>query len=431
MHLQSLGAFIAGALAAVSQSQLYCQMRGKHVGATCPVDFNNVATVVGRMSDKMIGFGHALADVPVVAIVGGIASGMMGITYDVNGVPVPYHDEVFLRWYMYPPLYPPGDPYARMMRTYAEDVRKWSATTDLIVVPDRVTDLIVWVPPHERLRLLMPPPVDLTELIDTVFQADSTQDDSESNLASLRLLLGFYALTFVSASLAIASLLGLEPARDARRGATMGDKLGVSAVLDFIRLALWKQVSTYCDTQQPVRYEVTSMNRRERRDAVRREHALMAGPRPLIAYDLANWSPLPRLDNRPLLFVHQHGSVPNPFAIARPPMRSRTWSSMTVTEARPAPSSRPMSNASQYEDETLVKHTLLESKALLRRQAPGIRLFGLWKSRVRRHAELRALRDEMGEDVARRHAQEGLEVLRQNLRSMMGVPGQPFVQADN
>ena len=74
--------------------------------------------------------------------------------------------------------------------------------------------------------------------------------------------------------------------------------------------------------------------------------------------------------------------------------------------------------------QTFVKNTLLGSKALLRRQAPGVKLFGLWKSRVRRHGQLRALRDEMGEDVALRHAQEGRQILRQNLRTMMGVPGQ-------
>ena len=71
-----------------------------------------------------------------------------------------------------------------------------------------------------------------------------------------------------------------------------------------------------------------------------------------------------------------------------------------------------------------MKNTLLGSKALLRRQAPGIKLFGLWKSRVRRHQELRSLRDQMGEDVALRHAQEGRKILRQNLRSMMDVSEQ-------
>lgn len=68
--------------------------------------------------------------------------------------------------------------------------------------------------------------------------------------------------------------------------------------------------------------------------------------------------------------------------------------------------------------------TLYGAKKLLRRQAPGVSVLGLWKRRVQRHEELRVLRDEMGEDVARRHAQEGLEVLRANIRSMMGVEEQ-------
>ena len=68
--------------------------------------------------------------------------------------------------------------------------------------------------------------------------------------------------------------------------------------------------------------------------------------------------------------------------------------------------------------------TLYGAKKLLRRQAPGVSVFGLWKRRAQRHEELRALRDEMGEEVARRHAQEGLKVLRANLRSMMGTEEQ-------
>ena len=66
----------------------------------------------------------------------------------------------------------------------------------------------------------------------------------------------------------------------------------------------------------------------------------------------------------------------------------------------------------------------------------NIRVHALWSAlRAVHHAvdaperkpfreELRVLRDEMGEDVARRHAQERLEVLRANIRSMMGVEEQ-------
>ena len=68
--------------------------------------------------------------------------------------------------------------------------------------------------------------------------------------------------------------------------------------------------------------------------------------------------------------------------------------------------------------------TLYGAKKLLRRQAPGVSVLGLWKRRAQRHEELRALRDEMGEEVALRHAQEGLKVLRTNLRSMMGIEEQ-------
>ena len=68
-----------------------------------------------------------------------------------------------------------------------------------------------------------------------------------------------------------------------------------------------------------------------------------------------------------------------------------------------------------------MERTLAGAKRTLRRQAPGMELFGLWKRRVHRHQELRALRDGMGMENALRHAQEGHAILRANLRSMMGV----------
>ena len=68
-----------------------------------------------------------------------------------------------------------------------------------------------------------------------------------------------------------------------------------------------------------------------------------------------------------------------------------------------------------------MKRTMAGAKRTLLRQAPGMEIFGLWKRRVRRHQELRALRDEMGMENALRHAQEGHAVLRANLRSMMGI----------
>ena len=68
-----------------------------------------------------------------------------------------------------------------------------------------------------------------------------------------------------------------------------------------------------------------------------------------------------------------------------------------------------------------IERTLAGAKRTLLRQAPGIELFGLRKRRVRRHQDLRTLRDEMGMENALRHAQEGHAILRAGLHSMMGI----------
>ncbi|KAH9926676.1 uncharacterized protein B0H18DRAFT_1118756 [Fomitopsis serialis] len=168
---------------------------------------------------------------------------------------------------------------------------------------------------------------------------------------------------------------------------------------------------------------------REPCKAATQDHALMGGPRPMIAYDLANFTPMPRLALPPLLLILPDG----PLALVRSATRPRTFSAMTGMEARPGPSSGPLTMASIIEED-VPETTMRYAKRLLRRQQPGLQMFGLWKRRVHRHAELRALRDKMGEDAALRHAQEGRKILQQNLRAMWAEGGRlerPSAEPEN
>ena len=168
----------------------------------------------------------------------------------------------------------------------------------------------------------------------------------------------------------------------------------------------------------------------------------MAAPRPAFALDLANWTPVPKRELPTLLIIIQNGPIPTPLALERSATRPRTFSAMTFMEAKPARTSGPLTMSLLVEEvsyNSLVyglsfartipssqeapwnERTLAGDKCTLRRQAPGIELFGLWKRRVRRHQELRTLRDEMGMENALRHAQEGHAILRASLRSMIGI----------
>ncbi|KZT66571.1 hypothetical protein DAEQUDRAFT_739931 [Daedalea quercina L-15889] len=460
MHISSLGALVSGALAALrpSSKDFTCRMWDKSVGGICPLITDTRPYILAEIHEKLgSDLGFTLEDMPNIhrSFVD-LEYGTVYISYDSIGTPYPnlFHIEGGERriWAMKAP-----NPWPAIMRRFAEDTRKWSATTDLVFVPPPMTkdlivrpvpgELIVWVPPNtcapgERPRRKSPPSLEvedgsvLANFIHTVL--DGTRQ--HTNFVSRRTVIGLYALV---SYLAIATLLGLEPLGNAWRGSTLGHivgHLGVSAVLGSVGFTLYGStllgtalngLPTDAEVQQAADDDMDRLERR--RDAARRDNALMASPRPIIAYDLANYKPLPHFDHRPLLIVFRNGPIPTPLAIVHPPMRPRTWSSMTVMEARAAPSNGPMKMSSEYEDETFCKNTLLGSKALLRRQAPGVKLFGLWKSAVRRHEKLRALRDEMGEDVALRHAQEGREILRQNLRTMimMGIREQLSVQDDD
>ena len=84
-----------------------------------------------------------------------------------------------------------------------------------------------------------------------------------------------------------------------------------------------------------------------------KDHALVAGPRPLVAYDLANWTP--RMANqaqRTSATVFHDTPIPTVLVVARPAMRSRTFSSMTVMEARSSvvPNRGPRTMASDIEE---------------------------------------------------------------------------------
>ena len=96
--------------------------------------------------------------------------------------------------------------------------------------------------------------------------------------------------------------------------------------------------------------------------SLNRNHALVGVPRPLVAYDLANWTP--RLANQAqstVVTVFNDTPVPTVFVVARPAMRSRTMSSMTVMEARSSvvPNRGPRTMASDVEEVRLFVYQCL------------------------------------------------------------------------
>ena len=159
-------------------------------------------------------------------------------------------------WTMYPP-----NPMPAMQRAFAEDIRKWSQTTDLMVAPPSTAfdlalwttdiivrpipgELIVWVPPNRN--MFMPPkkriPFPSTQpkardesmfanFIHTVFN----ETRHRTKFASRSTVIGFY--TLVIGYLVIASLFGLELLEDAWRRCAYGYtfcRLEVLAALDFV-----------------------------------------------------------------------------------------------------------------------------------------------------------------------------------------------------
>ncbi|KZT68876.1 hypothetical protein DAEQUDRAFT_811758 [Daedalea quercina L-15889] len=480
MHISSLGALLSGALAALSVKDISCRMWDKAVGpaSICPL-ITDTRPFILRDIEETLGsdLGYTLEDMPNVPRSQlDLQYNLIDVWRDPVGMPVPHTTWIENRqlhwWGMEPP-----NKWRAIERAYAESTRKWSETTDLVVRPPpsafelaywtkdlivRPTpgELIVWVPPNTcppGARPPPPPPPSLPPSLPSVETKDKspvaklihTVYDRARGLASFesrRTVIGFYSLAIcfyalaigvyalIIGYLAIAALVGPEPSRIAWRGyALAADHIGgVSAVLGSVGRTLYRSMflvtaldnmPTDAEVQRVANDDMSRLS--ERRDAARRDHTLMAGPRPIIAYDLANYNPLPHPDQRPLLVVFQNGQLATPpLAIPRLPMHSRTRSLFTVVEARAAPSSGPMTTASAYEDETSSETTLVDSKALLLRQALGMKLVGLRKSAVRRHERLRALRDEMGEEVALRHAQEGRAILRQHLRAMMGIAEQ-------
>ncbi|EPT01802.1 hypothetical protein FOMPIDRAFT_1015641 [Fomitopsis schrenkii] len=362
------------------------------------------------------------------------------------------------------------------------ELRVWALTKDLMVPPSYELadwtknlvvippsgpgELIVWKPrrtglPWELAHTLFPPngpspvydpvydsttapqlepPVPAaTKAATLATSLDTLVYDSSaaSSLAgTLHTVIAFY--TLVIGFIAAGALTLVEPARQAWRSSVLGH-IGVLAMLGFVWRAIYgsmllvtaltgipsddaiQQAASAIGTSQ----QTGSLPRRLARSLrVVRNHALIGGPRPLVAYDLANWTPRPaKLAQRTSVTVFHDTPVPTVLVVARPAARSRTFSSMTVMEARssavPHRGLRTMaSDVEETQDAGLM--TLYGAKKLLRRQAPGVSVLGLWKRRAQRHEELRALRDEMGEEVALRHAQEAHAVLRANLRSMMG-----------
>ncbi|KAH9926678.1 uncharacterized protein B0H18DRAFT_329848 [Fomitopsis serialis] len=423
----------------------------------------------GIVGDAFAGMGNMVSD----SIHGGVGEAFTGV---FGGIGDMASDAA---WFMYDtsrrfipvttadadpvPLLPdafvddPGDPYAALLTGFQEDVRKWSTTTDIIVPPifdlaDWTTDLIVrppgdiivWVPQTLRTclwaerprRNTSPPEIEdsssastsetpyAVKIARTVVEGFQDRHHAGSRRAAHALVL-FY--TVVIAYVAVATL---EPVRTAWRTSLVGH-LGLPAIFGFVMRSLYSSMlfmaslkGMPADDHVQRMADLTRQTVRQLRRAASQDHALISGPRPLIAYDLANYTPAPRLALRPLLVVFRDGPVPIPVAIPRSATRSRTFSAMTFMEARQAaPSgSGPLTMTSIIEEDVPAT-TMRYAKRLLRRQQPGLELFGLWKRRVHRHAELRALRDEMGEDTALRHAQEGRKILQQNLRSMWAAGG--------
>ena len=103
---------------------------------------------------------------------------------------------------------------------------------------------------------------------------------------------------------------------------------------------------------------------RSLRRGVVSDHALVGGPRPLVAYDLANWKPRPS-NQRTTVTVFHDTPVPTVLVVAHPAARSRTFSSMTVMEARSSvvPSRGPRTMASDIEEVSLCVYRCLSGDA--------------------------------------------------------------------
>ncbi|KAH9835174.1 uncharacterized protein C8Q71DRAFT_107490 [Rhodofomes roseus] len=463
---------VAGALSLAPKSYIYCRLGGEGGLAAhalfgsnppCPLIIDKVESFIDHVSNSFSGIGDKLSNVVGGSVVGNIGSGMAGFVYDATQRLIPITSDVFDNaptFSSFTFFNDPGDPYLAQLADIKEDVRKWSKTKDLIAAPtfdlaqwttDLIVrppgDIVVWVPPNtcllaERPRthsqpspetVIILPASDWTPETPYVVKPARTvvggfQDHHHlGSRRAIHALVVFY--TLVIAYVAVATL---EPVRTAWRMTPIGH-LGLQAVLGFVgRTLYWSMFFVTSLKGIPSDWDVQGASGAIRKAgpkprmarAFPKDHALIGGPRPLVAYDLATYTPTAPLALRPLLVIFQDGPVPTPLALPRSATRPRTFSAMTSMEARPAPSSGPYTNVSLIEDEGPCPTTMSFCKRFLRRQHPGLNLFGLRERRVRRHAELRALRDEMGEDVALRHAQEGRKILQENLRSMWATGGQ-------
>ncbi|EPT03034.1 hypothetical protein FOMPIDRAFT_1014985 [Fomitopsis schrenkii] len=290
-------------------------------------------------------------------------------------------------------------------------------TKDLVVIPpSEPGELIVWKPrrtglPWELAHTLCPPNGS-SPVYDSVY--DSTAPQPEPPVpASTK--------TTRADTRYLARHPGLRFWRDIQSrwsSVLRVGHIGVLATLGFVMRSIYGSMASP-RTMPSNRQQARSARRSRLVLCPVRDHALIGGPSPLVAYDLVNWTPRPaKLAQRTSVTVFHDTRFPR---------------SMTVMETRSSVVANrgPCTMASDVEEtQDAGLMTLYGAKKLLRRQAPGVSVLGLWKRRAQRHEELRALRDEMGEEVALRHAQEGLEVFRANLRSMMGF-GEQVIQAVN
>ena len=302
---------------------------------------------------------------------------------------------------------PPPDPIAQQILEYQEDTRKWSETTDLIVAPtyelaqwttDLIVrpppgDIIVWVPQSEflaGLRALVPPPPTCDALRPKL--SDPTVDSVVMDLCDMvdngdfnptYTVMAFFALVFGLIDLAVAAI-HLVPAVRVAWNTMVADNIpAVLAALGRVGRIIFGSLvsrtrllfSSFPNIRFQLAFsspalddvqrifgggEVTApLNRRQRRSLkfaaprIIRDHALMASPRPAVALDLAKWTPAPKRELRPLLIVFQDGPFPTPLALERSTTRPRTFSAMTFMEAKPAPTSGPLTMSLLVEEVSL------------------------------------------------------------------------------
>lgn len=472
MFTPALKAALTGLLAILPSPYLYCKSGGWGLDTACPRLVNTVDSFTHSTltaTHRLVPRWYDDPPDPITQQILQLKQDARKWSMTTDLIVAPMNSFELAQWSTDLIVRPPGDiivwappsDFLAVLRSLVPSTPAIHYTTDLIVRPP-AGDITVWVPSsvlHATLRSLVPTPT----IVEPSASVTRTVPERITYNGQLRhTVMAFHALVigFIAAAAVILApavrcawsiVAGYPPALLAALG-----QVGRSIIRSLVSHMLPSPpplTDTSCQlfvsspTVEDIQHifgsaEATCVPIRPifAIPHIIRDHALMAFPRTAHALDLANWIPEPKHELRSLLVIFRDGPYPMPLALKRSTSRPRTFSAMTFREAKPAPTGGRLTMAVLVEEVSccimhlpvLVTHkasqdhyrrqrTVEGAKRTLRRQAPSIKLFGLWKRRLDRHRELAALRDEMGVDTALRHAQEGYAILRANLRSMMGI----------